>query len=348
MNRNCSRPGKQPARRKGALAAAAGTVVLFLAVISCSTVHRAVVVLPDVPGAKYIGSKECEQCHDKLCRDFVTADHARLIAEGPNARNAGCESCHGPGSLHADSGGEVKPPFSFSAGRPQASSYGARPMVQPARSVETMCYQCHPNIRGQFDLPNHHPVPEGRLSCTACHSPHKGSIMVGGRHLVAFRKRKLLSLPSRAARPLRVRARGAARRMHHLSHRARLDQRQDAEGSRRQPLLAMPLPAGQRRPDPHRRIGPHLAPAARHLLERGLPRGGAWFSRQPLFALLTPNPNPDELKQPVPASTNRVALGAFARSLGGRHHAWRRLRPTRPRGTSPMRRQWRLRMRRRP
>jgi predicted CXXCH cytochrome family protein len=180
MKRNFRMPSRRRAKGKRALAVAAGLVALLLAVISCSTVHRSVVVLPDVPGAKYIGSKECEQCHDKLCRDFATADHARLIAEGPNAKNAGCESCHGPCSLHSDSGGETKPPFSFTAGRPQTSSYGARIAVPPARSVETMCYQCHPNVRGQFDLPNHHPVPEGRLGCTGCHSPHKGSIMVGG------------------------------------------------------------------------------------------------------------------------------------------------------------------------
>ena len=62
--------------------AAAAAAVLLLVVISCGTVNRAVVVLPDVPGAKYIGSKECEQCHDKLCRDFATADHARLMARG--------------------------------------------------------------------------------------------------------------------------------------------------------------------------------------------------------------------------------------------------------------------------
>jgi predicted CXXCH cytochrome family protein len=180
INRKFRLPGRQPARGRRALAVAAGIIVLLLAVISCSTVNRSVVVLPEVPGAKYIGSKECEQCHDKLCRDFATADHARLIAEGPNARNAGCESCHGPCSLHSESGGETKPPYVFTAGRPQASSYGARTAVQPARSTETICYQCHPNVRGQFDLPNHHPVLEGRLSCTACHSPHKGSIMVGG------------------------------------------------------------------------------------------------------------------------------------------------------------------------
>src|SRR5690349_3009362 len=81
------------------------------------------VVLPDVPGAKYIGSKECEQCHEEIYRGFQTADHARLIAEGPNALNAGCESCHGPCSLHSESGGEVKPPYGFTAGRPETTSY---------------------------------------------------------------------------------------------------------------------------------------------------------------------------------------------------------------------------------
>jgi predicted CXXCH cytochrome family protein len=158
----------------------AGAMVLLLTVISCQSVHRAVVVLPDVPGAKYIGSKECEQCHDKLYRDFATADHARLIAAGPNALNAGCESCHGPCSLHSDSGGEVKPPYRFAAGRPSTTSYDARLLGDPARSVETACFNCHPDVRGQLGLPSHHPVPEGRISCTDCHSPHKGSIHVGG------------------------------------------------------------------------------------------------------------------------------------------------------------------------
>jgi DmsE family decaheme c-type cytochrome len=43
-----------------------------------------------------------------------------------------------------------------------------------------MCYQCHPDVRGQFSLPSHHPAPEGKLSCTDCHSPHKGAIHLGG------------------------------------------------------------------------------------------------------------------------------------------------------------------------
>jgi len=155
-------------------------LILLSTGISCQTVHRAVVELPDVPGAKYIGSKECEQCHDKIYRDFATADHARLIAPGPNAINAGCESCHGPCSLHSESGGEVKPPYSFAAGRPPAPSYGAQLIVDPPRSAQTACFQCHTDVRGQFSLPNHHPVPEGRMSCTDCHPPHAGSAYIGG------------------------------------------------------------------------------------------------------------------------------------------------------------------------
>jgi predicted CXXCH cytochrome family protein len=157
-----------------------GALGLVLAVISCRSVDRKVVVLPEFPGAKYIGSKECEQCHDTLYRDFATATHARLIAAGPNALDAGCESCHGPCSLHSDSGGEVKPPYSFTAGRPQPAVVGGRLAGTPPRSREAVCYQCHNEVRGQFNLPAHHPVPEGKMTCTQCHPPHKGDSYVAG------------------------------------------------------------------------------------------------------------------------------------------------------------------------
>ena len=171
---------KLPVRRWRWFLVSAAVLLPVLAVISCKSVHRTVVMLPEVPGAKYIGAKECEQCHDQIYRDFQTADHARLIAQGPNALGAGCESCHGPCSVHSDSGGETKPPFSFTAGRNTGSSYGARLAVQPARSVENLCFQCHADVRGKFSLPSHHPVTEGHMSCTDCHPPHKGSIFLGG------------------------------------------------------------------------------------------------------------------------------------------------------------------------
>jgi predicted CXXCH cytochrome family protein len=180
QNRYFNILARQAEKHTRSLALALAALVMAVAAISCGTVSRSVVILPNVPGAKYIGSKECEQCHEEIYRDFVTSDHARLVAAGTNAINAGCESCHGPSSLHSDSGGETLPPYTFKPGRAQASSFGARQAIAPSRSTETLCFQCHADVRGQFSLPSHHPVTEGKLSCTDCHSPHKGSIHLGG------------------------------------------------------------------------------------------------------------------------------------------------------------------------
>jgi hypothetical protein len=91
----------------GRSAAVAGVALcLGVVAVSCQTGTRPV-ELPSVPGATYLGSSECDQCHPEIYKTFRTADHYGLIAQGPNALDAGCESCHGPGSLHAESGGEV-------------------------------------------------------------------------------------------------------------------------------------------------------------------------------------------------------------------------------------------------
>lgn len=158
----------------------ATTVFCVFAAISCRTVKRVAVQLPNVPGAEYIGSQACAECHEEMFRDFQTADHANLMTPGPNALNAGCESCHGPGSLHSESGGEVKPPYSFAVGRAGANELGATVSLPNARAVETMCFTCHANVRGEFNLPHRHPVMEGKMSCLECHPPHKGSAHLSG------------------------------------------------------------------------------------------------------------------------------------------------------------------------
>src|SRR5262245_21995304 len=77
-----------------------GAAALAVVVISCATVSRPVVAPPQIPGATFVGSATCAECHEAITKQFKTATHARLEAKGENAKNMGCESCHGAGSLH--------------------------------------------------------------------------------------------------------------------------------------------------------------------------------------------------------------------------------------------------------
>ena len=35
-----------------------------------------------------------------------------------------------------------------------------------------VCYRCHQQIAALFRLPFHHPVPEGKMTCSKCHDAH--------------------------------------------------------------------------------------------------------------------------------------------------------------------------------
>jgi len=146
-------------------------LVAAAAVLSCAPLTRTVVLPPQIEGATFAGSKSCEECHSEITRDFKTATHARLKAEGPNAGEIGCESCHGAASRHNQSGG------------------AHHTIINPGKSPE-VCFQCHLDKRGEFSLPYAHPVlagphaspvsSGGRVSCSDCHNPHKGQAIIGG------------------------------------------------------------------------------------------------------------------------------------------------------------------------
>ncbi len=136
-----------------------GTAIWGLLLVSCVMVNRTVMAPPNIPGATFVGSKDCAQCHEDVTSGFPDATHARLMTSGTNAKNVGCESCHGPGSVHSKAGG------------------GSDNIVNPARNPET-CFQCHTDKRGEFALPHAHPA--GKVSCSDCHDPHKGDAIAGG------------------------------------------------------------------------------------------------------------------------------------------------------------------------
>jgi predicted CXXCH cytochrome family protein len=115
-------------------------------------------------------SQMCLSCHARDVGTFWRSDHA----------NAGvsCWSCHAD-ALHTatdatddENAGEredwqrIKP---VDLDHTRVTSL-AEP--RPGSAAAEFCYQCHSEVKGEYALQYHHPVPEGRMVCTDCHSVH--------------------------------------------------------------------------------------------------------------------------------------------------------------------------------
>ncbi len=158
--------GKRKGLRVGLIAAfaAAGTAVAAL-LISCASMKNLVIVPPDVPGAQFVSDSECAVCHEKQAKMAKFTAHARInLNKGDEEKesdgNAGCQACHGPGSLHIKADDKDKPKF----------------IVNPLKKSDA-CFRCHVEKEAQFRLPYSHPVLAGKVTCVDCHDPHGENIM---------------------------------------------------------------------------------------------------------------------------------------------------------------------------
>jgi predicted CXXCH cytochrome family protein len=57
-------------------------------------------LLRKVPGATFVGSSKCKECHQEQALFYESSLHQRPFFE--DAVGRGCESCHGPGSRHSE------------------------------------------------------------------------------------------------------------------------------------------------------------------------------------------------------------------------------------------------------
>lgn len=140
-----------------ALGVATGTTLLLN---SCSTLPGTVAVPLEIPGAHYVGNKACLDCHAAIVRKFPSSPHARIHFTGAGIpAQSGCESCHGPGSRHIE-----------------APHDRGRFILNPGKD-SAACFRCHLETHAEFELPQHHPVIEGRMNCVQCHDPHGGDML---------------------------------------------------------------------------------------------------------------------------------------------------------------------------
>jgi predicted CXXCH cytochrome family protein len=111
-------------------------------------------------------SAACLRCHEKTMSPshWKTSAHAR--------GDLSCVSCH---QIHADSEPAWESPAKAGGAKsPRQMLFAAR--VEPRSMLKadqaTLCGQCHGAQVAEFRLNSHHPVPEGRMQCSDCHSAH--------------------------------------------------------------------------------------------------------------------------------------------------------------------------------
>lgn len=164
----------------------------------------------DKPSA-YVGSAACGACHEDIYTALGKSPHELVeTSSQPAWKGRACESCHGPGAIHAGSAAaaDIKNPRKMTAALADQTCLtchagGANhvdrvvsshvknevscvschkihangPMGLVARKADAIneqCASCHVNVWAQFQKPYHHKLPEGAMSCVDCHNPHGG------------------------------------------------------------------------------------------------------------------------------------------------------------------------------
>jgi DmsE family decaheme c-type cytochrome len=153
--------------------------------------------------ADFVGSETCTTCHAAEANKFDSNPHAKLSLEH-GGKGVTCESCHGPGRAHVESGGDktkIFDPAGATAKQLDATCLGCHAGAHPnfARSPHAkanvscigchsihdskapvllkasqpaLCFQCHSDVKPSFDMPFHHKINEGLIKCSDCHDPH--------------------------------------------------------------------------------------------------------------------------------------------------------------------------------
>jgi DmsE family decaheme c-type cytochrome len=151
-------------------------------------------------------SADCVKCHDA---DDLPAWQRSPHAQEQDQRAPVCTTCHGMSEAHAHGKPQGKPDRMFKKGSPtpvaernaacltchrkdaKRAMWGGsqhesadlacttchqvhtnHDKVTDRATQTEVCFTCHKEQRAQLARPSHHPIPEGKMTCTDCHNVH--------------------------------------------------------------------------------------------------------------------------------------------------------------------------------
>jgi DmsE family decaheme c-type cytochrome len=88
-----------------------------------------------------------------------------------DARNGACQDCHSNDAKHSNWEGSIHQARDVTCSACH-KVHVAKDPVRDKRSQSEVCFACHKEQRNLINKPSHHPVAEGKMSCSDCHNPH--------------------------------------------------------------------------------------------------------------------------------------------------------------------------------
>jgi predicted CXXCH cytochrome family protein len=116
----------------------------------------------DKPVATVVGAETCATCHEDVARQFDRSQHGALAGFEMRGQPARCESCHGPGSLHAESGDKALIRTFEDA---------------TAATAVSACLSCHRQDKAMEWAGSTHAT--SGVGCGSCHRVHQSRQVAG-------------------------------------------------------------------------------------------------------------------------------------------------------------------------
>lgn len=138
----------------------------------CATCHADIVAKHTTTLHGKAG-KDCLSCHGGGDAHIANPSKKNIISfskKGSSLKeqDAACQACHGKNQklMFWDNSKHKQQDVSC------ASCHTVHKAPKPYAKQPDKCFECHKDIKAQANMISHHPIIEGKISCSDCHNPH--------------------------------------------------------------------------------------------------------------------------------------------------------------------------------